>query len=256
MSTPIVYEHPLSERIRVFLRLEYFFLQAQHFKNAQASWDSQAGISTIIEILSILDRTDVRSEILKELERNINNLLRLQNTANIDKKRLDSTLDKLNMQAKKMQQITTSKSGSICRDSDLLTNIRQRTAISGGTCGFDIPAYHYWLHQPSQVRTETLTHWLNEFRPLQEGIYLLLHMLRTSTFFEQKNAIGGVFQQALDPLHPCQLLRIALPVTSGVYPEVSGNKHRINIRFLSFPNIGRAKQMTNDVEFDICYSLI
>lgn len=255
MSTPIIYEHPLSERIRVFLRLEYFFLQAQHFRNAQASWDSQAGLSAIIEIMSIIDRTDIRSEILKELERHINNLSRLQHTPSIDQKRLDSTLDKLHTQAKKMQQIAT-KWVSVCRDSDLLTSIRQRTVISGGACGFDIPAYHYWLHQPAMTRSGALTQWFSEFRPLQDGIHLLLNMLRTSTFFEQKNAIGGIFQQALDPLHPCQLLRIALPVDSRAYPEVSGSKHRINIRFLAFPDAGRAKQMTDDVEFDICCCVI
>lgn len=255
MSTPIIYEHPLSERIRVFLRLEYFFLQAQHFRNAQASWDSQAGLSAIIEIMSIMDRTDVRSEILKELERHTNNLMRLQNTPSVDRKRLDNTLDKLNTQAKKMQQIST-KWASVCRDNDLLTSIRQRTVISAGACGFDIPAYHYWLNQPVLTRSGALTQWFSEFRPLQDGIYLLLNMLRTSTFFEQKNAVGGVFQQTLDPVNPCQLLRIALPVDSPAYPEVSGSKHRINIRFLAFPDAGRPKQMTDDVEFDICCCVI
>lgn len=255
MSTLIIYEHPLSERIRAFLRLEYFFLQAQHFRNEQASWDSQAGLNAIIEIMAILDRTDVRSEILKELERHINNLSRLRDSPTIDRKRLENTLEKLTVQVKKMQESST-KWGSACRDHDLLTNIRQRTAISGGACGFDIPAYHYWLHQPVMTRSGALTQWFSEFRPLQDGIHLLLNMLRTSTFFEQKQAIGGVHPQALDPLHPCQLLRIALPTTSGVYPEVSGNKHRINIRFLSFPETGRAKQVMDDIEFDLCYCVI
>ncbi len=255
MSTPVIYEHPLNERIRIFLRLEYFFLQAQHFRNAPALWDSQAGLSSIIEIMSIMDRTDVRSEILKELERHINTLSRLSHTPSIDNKRLDSTLDKLNKQVQKMQQVTT-KWGSACRDNDLLISIRQRTAISGGACGFDIPAYHYWLHQPEITRNGALTQWFSEFRPLQDGIHLLLNMLRTSTFFEQKNALGGVFQQILDPIHPCQLLRIALPVECGAYPEVSGSKHRVNIRFLAFPDAGRAKQVNDDIEFDICCCVI
>ncbi len=25
--------------------------------------------------------------------------------------------------------------------------IKQRTAIPGGVCEFDLPAYHWWLHQ-------------------------------------------------------------------------------------------------------------
>lgn len=255
MSTLIIYEHPLNERIRAFLRLEYFCLQAQHFRNEETAWDSQAGLNTLVEIMFILDRTDIRSEILKELERHISNLSRLEDTPDIDKKRLENTLEKLQVHAKKIQEAPT-KWGSVLREHDLLTNIRQRTAISGGISGFDIPAYHYWLHQPFITRKSALTQWFSEFRPLQDSIHLLLNMLRTSTFFEQKKAIGGIFQQALDPIHPCQLLRIALPVTSGTYPEVSGNKHRINLRFLSFPETGRAKQVMEDLEFDICYCII
>ncbi len=255
MSHPVLYEHPLNERIRILLRLEYFFSQASHFRNEAALWDSQAGVSAIIEILSILERNDVKSEILKELERHISSLSRYLDTPTIDRKRLDHTLDKLNAQVKKLHTITT-KCGTDCRDNELLTNIRQRTNISGGTCGFDIPAYHYWLNQPTETRSECISHWLSEFRPIQEGIHLLLTTLRNSAFFEQKTAESGFFQQVLDPQHPCQLLRIALPIDCGTYPEVSGSKHRINIRLLSFPESGRPKQISHNFDFDICCCVI
>ena len=40
----------------------------------------------------------------------------------------------------------TGKVGLHLRDNDWLMTIKQRTAIPGGVCEFDLPAYHYWLH--------------------------------------------------------------------------------------------------------------
>lgn len=255
MSNPILYEHPLNERIRIFLRLEYFFLQAHYFRNKSACWDSQAGVAAIIEILSILERNDVKSEVLKELERQSSTFLKLQSTPGVDQKRLENTLDKLNTNLQRLQNMSP-KCNSVYRENELLSSIRQRMAISGGTCGFDLPSYHYWLNQSVDQRGENLSRWLSEIRPIQDGISLILNTLRNSAFFEQKTAEAGFFQESLDPQHPCQLLRIAMPTESISYPEVSGSKHRINIRFLNFPDAGRPKQIDHDLEFDICCCVI
>lgn len=255
MSNSIIYEHPLNERIRIFLRLEGFYLQAQYFRGETSPWDSQSAISAVIEMLSILERNDVRSDLLKELDRHSINLSRLMETPAVDRKRLVNTLDKITFHGQKIQQMNT-KWGTECRENDLITSIRQRTLMYGGTCGFDIPALHFWLNQTADFRSESLFRWLNEFKPLIDGITFLLSMLRNSSYFEQKIAEAGFYQHSLDPQHPCQLLRIALPNSCIAYPEVSGSKHRANIRFLSFPETGRPKQINQNIEFDVCFCAI
>ncbi len=138
MSAPILYEQPLNERIRAFLRLEHLFSQVSHFQNGRSLWDSHASVTALNEILTILDRTDIRSEVLKELDRHINGLSRLLDTPEVDKHRLDNTLQDLTVQLQKVQ-LLPSKLGSQIRDNELLNSVRQRTVITGGTCGFDIP---------------------------------------------------------------------------------------------------------------------
>lgn len=64
MLNAILYEQPLNERIRLFLRLEHFFIHTFHFLEETAVPDTQAGVAALIEILTILDRNDIRSEIL------------------------------------------------------------------------------------------------------------------------------------------------------------------------------------------------
>jgi hypothetical protein len=63
----VLYEQPLNERIRTFLRLEYLFKQAAHHLRRDSEWDSRATLQCILEILSIFDNTNLKSEVFKEL---------------------------------------------------------------------------------------------------------------------------------------------------------------------------------------------
>ncbi len=88
MSSRILYEHPLNERIRVFLRLEHLFSHIAHFKNSYSVWDTHATVGAMVEVITILDRNDLRSEVLKELDRHRNELSRLLNLPSVDNSRL------------------------------------------------------------------------------------------------------------------------------------------------------------------------
>lgn len=250
MSSSILYEYPLNERIRTFLRLEHFFIQAQYFFSGKTSIDTQAGIAILIEILTILERNDIRSEVLKELDRHILALSRLLDTPGVDRHKLDEILNKLTIQAQQIKQVQ-GKFGFDMKDNELLSSIRQRTVIAAGTCGFDLPAYHYLLNQSPEARNQYLSRYLSEFKPLKEGIELLLSLLRSSALFDKQIAEEGFYQRTLDPQNPCVLLRICMPPHCGVYPEVSGSKHRINIRFLGFSETERPKQVGHRQEFDL-----
>lgn len=246
----VLYEQPLNERTRHFLRLESFFSQAKFFLQGETPWENQACVASLIEILTFLERTDIRSELLKELDRNTLNLSRLSNTPTINNSRLETTLDALSAQVSKIQRMNGKLTQEL-KDNELLNSVRQRFAISAGTCGFDIPSYHFWLNQSNEYKKNTLSRWLGEFSAIQEGIELLLSLLRKSALFEPQVAQAGFFQKALDPQHPCQLVRIHLPAKTHAYPEMSGGKHRINIRFLHFSEQGRPKQITEPLSFEI-----
>jgi cell division protein ZapD len=250
MQNFIIYEQPLNERIRSFLRLEHLFAETAYFQKNATLWDSHACVSTFIEILMTLERTDIRSEILKELDRHMASLLRLVDFTGVDQFQLKNTLNLLSNQTQKMQ-LLPSKWGSEIRDNELLNSVRQRVAISGGTCSFDIPAYHYWLHQSAAVRANALNRWLAEVDLMRESIQLLLKMTRESGLFEESLTTDGLFQKTFTSQNPCQLFRIALPIDTPVYPEISGNKHRVNIRFLGYSELSKAKPISETLTFRI-----
>ena len=72
------YEQPLNERMRTFLRLEFLYQQpAVQPRVGDELGDARGRRSSgLLEIMAILMRGDVRSEVLKELERQIDNALR------------------------------------------------------------------------------------------------------------------------------------------------------------------------------------
>ena len=53
MTQKIIYEQPLNERIRTFLRLEFLFAQASHHLHESSLWDSRCTLNSTLDILSI-----------------------------------------------------------------------------------------------------------------------------------------------------------------------------------------------------------
>jgi hypothetical protein len=166
----ILYEHPLNERIRTFLRLEYLFKQAAHHVKRNSHWDSRATLNCILEILAVFGNTNLKSEVMKELERHAASLKPLVHNPDIDHKQLTSLLDDIGSRLDDLHGIN-GQIASDLKSSEFLSGIRQRSAIPGGTCDFDLPALHYWLQQPARNRTDDLYHWLGNFDAIGQAIH-------------------------------------------------------------------------------------
>lgn len=248
---PVFYEQPLLERTRTFMRLEFLFEQARYHASRESSWSSRAAISNIIDILAILTRGDVRSEVLKELERHAGILGQYQFRKDVDAGRLNALLETINslrhsLSAANGQLIQTLK------DSEFLSAIKHRSSIPGGTCEFDLPDFNFWLNQPHEVRVRDFQYWLLKLEPLSDAIRELLWLTRESAQPTREVAVGGLFQKSLERGIPCQIIRITMPPGSTYFPEISGNQHRFTVRFLGWQAVNvRPQHITDDVTFFI-----
>src|SRR5579863_9977868 len=135
----LIYEQPLSERVRTFLRLEFLLEQAGHHSTLSSMWDSRAAISAILEIVALLTRGDVRTEVLKELERCGTLLQRLKGSPEVDGTRLQTVLADLERLRAEMDG-DGRQLGITLKESEFLNAIKNRLAIPGGTCQFDLPS--------------------------------------------------------------------------------------------------------------------
>lgn len=251
MQKRVYYEQPLNERIRTFLKLEFLFNQANHFLSGSSVWDSRVALFTILEIGTIFMRGDLKGEIMKELDRHAANLSRLELNPGVDRRRLEEILVRLDSLIDRLYAMTGQVDQAL-KQSEFLTSVKQRSAMPGGACDFDLPVLHYWLERPPEARTRDLKAWLDSFGIINEAIILVLQLTRQSVSPVQERAVSGFFQKTLDPNIPCQMIRVAFSADLPFFPEISGGKHRFTIRFLEQPNLNaRAVQTATDVAFEL-----
>lgn len=252
MNDTIIYEHPLNEIIRACLRLEQLFQQVDHQLNDRSIPGSRNIVATIINLLQILDRPDLKSKLAKELSQHHTNLLRYGNAPDVDTEKLHH----LTQQTDEFSRILIDSSGKIAqriRDIELLNALRLHLATPGGGCSFDLPVYHFWLQQPEETRYQTIKDWLSDFDQIKTIIFLVLGLVRKNGKSEKKVATHGFHQELLDPQSNLRMIRIEVTHDLPTYPEVSIGRHFLSVRFF-IPDIHKRPIQYNDnLPFNITY---
>jgi cell division protein ZapD len=245
------YEQPLNERMRTFMRLEFLYQQLLYHCDVDADWATRGTISSLLEIMAILTRGDVRSEVHKELDMQIEKLTHFQSQPGVDDGRLGALLNNLIVSRDEVDAVGVKFMQSL-KDCEFLSSIQHRSSIPGGTCEFDLPEYSHWLRQPFARRAEDMAKWLEKIRPICDAVAEVLWLIRESAEPTSKTAINGMYQHRMQKDASCRLLRVTLPEGSLLYPEISGSQHRFTVRFLEWSTIdSRAVQTGHDVDFKI-----
>ena len=252
MNEAIIYEQPLNEVIRVCLRLEQLFNQVEHHLDDLSTWGTRNAMYTIINILQLLDRPDLKSKLAKELSHHHSNLVRYGNSPNIDGTKLHDLINKLN----EYSRCLIDSNGKIAyrlRDMELLNALRLHLASPGGGGSFDTPLYHYWLQQPTEVRHNELSDWLEDFSHIRTVTGLLLDLARKNAKEEEKMAVHGFHQELLDPQANLRMIRIGIPKHIPAFPETSVGRHFLSVRFFVPEIEKRPSQYPENMPFWIAY---
>jgi len=247
----ISYEYPLNEKVRTLLRLEDLFSRMKHFTNLSDSSDHHAAMCTLFEILEVVSRADLKSELLQELERQKRVLSSLHNNPAISEQALDAVLAEIDQVSVSLLAMS-GKIGQHLRENESLMGIKQRAVMPGGTCEFDLPSYHYWQKQDVNLRRESLRAWLAPLLPLEAGSRIILQLLRESGKAFHFTAHQGTFQQ-MQGGRVAQMLRVSLSTELACIPEVGANKYAINIRFIAANYAAKSALFEQDVPFDLTF---
>ena len=247
----ITYEYPLNERIRTLLRLEDLFDRVDFFVAKDSAFDHQASLLAIFEILEVASRGDLKSDLLQELDRQRLFLEALRNNPAISEEKLDAVVSEIETTFADLLA-SAGKTGQHLRENEWLMTIKQRAAIPGGTCEFDLPSFHHWLHRDSAERREDLEHWRHPLNSISAALRIVLRVLRESGKSMPLIAYGGIFQQ-MPMERAAHMLRLTLMRDLPCVPEISANKYALNIRFILPGSVQRTKLFESDVEFELTY---
>jgi cell division protein ZapD len=247
----IIYEYPLNERMRTLLRLEDLFERVRFFLAKQEPLEHHAALLTLFEILEVASRADLKSDLLQELERQKHVLLSYRNNPEIAEDVLSQVITDMEQAAQSLFAMT-GKIGQYLRENEWLMSIKQRTGIPGGACEFDLPSYHFWLHQDAGARLANLMAWITPLYPIRDGTAIVLRLLREGGKPARLVAQQGTFSQMLGG-KVAQMVRIRIATDLRYVPEISANKYALNVRFTVFGIEPRPKLAETDVEFELTF---
>jgi cell division protein ZapD len=252
----VMYEQPANEAVRVCLRLENLFCKVAHWLNGSNNWDSVAALQTVLEILSVLDRSDFKSKLLKEISHYYSLFKNYKTSSKVDQQKLTEISMKLDENVTKLNELT----GRIGQQlyNNKFIHLAYQGLVNSGIGGIDATTFHAWLHQPLHVRKQQIQSWLEEFSVIQHAVSLILYLIRQSNLPEQKIAYKGIYQgNGPSGKSICQLIRVVINLDTGIYPNVSIGRHTFAISFSQFDLQG-GQLIKEDVPFELtyCYCLV
>lgn len=246
----ITYEYPFNERIRTYLRLESLFRRLLELVARDEALDHHYALASLFEVMDVGARADLKSDVLRDLEKQKQILNGYRGNPSIAQAVLDEVLQQIEHCFTQLNNLS-GKAGHQLTENDWLMSIRSRIGIPGGTCAFDLPAYFAWQHEPGDRRRADLQRWTASLMPLADAISLLLTLLRDSGVPQKVLAPGGQYQQALPQGRTFQLLRLSIDPALGLIPEISGNRLIVSIRLMRLENNERLHAGNQDATFEL-----
>ena len=246
----ILYEYPFNERLRTYLRLEQLFRRLGELIPRAHPLDHHYALVTMFEIMDVAARADLKSDVLKDIEKHKHQLDGYRGNPSISEAALDAVIAQLDRCFAALNS-QSGKSGHSLTENDWLMSIRSRAVIPGGTCGFDLPAYHAWQQGQSAARRADLQTWAASLAPMAQAVTLLLQILRDSGKPQKVMASAGYFQQTLPQGRTFQLLRLRIDESLQLIPEISGNRLMASVRLMRQDAEGKLQVAREDAAFEL-----
>ncbi len=250
----LLYEFPFNESVRTLLRLEQLFDRLGQLAGRDDALDHHFALVTLFEVLEVAQRTDLKGELMKELDRHRAQLNAYRGNPAVSQDALADVIGQLD-QAFKALHAMQGKPGSGLAGNEMLAGLRSRISIPGGTCEFDLPAYHAWQQGPLAQRRQDLLQWMDSVTPLARAVALLLRLLRDNGTPHKVAAQSGQYQQTLNAARSHQLLRLRIDPALGLVPEISGHRLMVSIRLLRSDAEGRLRLAAGEdvpLELSLC----
>lgn len=246
----ILYEYPFNERIRTYLRLEHLFRRISLLVPREHPFDHHFALVTLFEIMDVGARADLKSDVMKDLEKQKTALSAYRGNPAIAEGVLDQIIGQLDGCFEALNK-QPGKAGQSLTDNEWLMSIRSRIGIPGGTCEFDLPGYYAWQQLDPARRQADLAGWASTLGSLAESIHMLLKLLRDSGVSQKVMATNGSLQQTLPPGRTFQLLRLRIDPELNLVPEISGNRLMVSVRLMKHEPAERLHASSESVPFEL-----
>ena len=250
-----LYEYPLNERTRLFLRLEGVFARLRSPLGSDAPGTLRAALRACNEILDFCNRPELRLDLILELERLAHTFALWAQSPEVDAGQLRS----LQFRVDQRLQILREKRapfGEALRHQEIINLARGRLGVPGGLADCDLPILAFWCHRAPEEIAALLASWVESLEGLEEGVSLVLDLIRESCSWSLAEATDGRYGAPLNPRQPPALVCIRLRDGLDYFPKFSGGAHRFHIHFLQWLDQGTTRLLESPVEFHLGLSAL
>lgn len=243
-----LYEFPLCEKVRNYLRLEQLFAQLKESQSARTENQYLYFFEVLFNVTDLVDRLDLRTDFLRDIDAHERKLVHWSQHPDIDTEALELALQNLHRIGSDIKK--NKKLGASLREEKFLNNIRQRFAIPGGVTSFDLPSLFCWLKQASHIKQSDMQKWVSQLSLINTSLEMLLSFLREKSSFQDMVIQSGFYQGSVED--KIELVRIQCDLASGIYPVVSGSRSRYGVKFMKLqPEAGTSGAVTDTVMFKL-----
>jgi cell division protein ZapD len=222
-----LYEEPVQEKIRKFIKIEFLLNKIYYFKGKDNKSENYISLLALCELYEILSRSDIKSELIREIETQNTYLQKIKEIPQADSSKLNSVLEKQSQLLKLIYSIEINYLNHLERD------ILFKTILKNSFTQLQPASIDFWLSRDILNRETQIDLWLEPLIFIKRSIDFILEVIRKSGRFEDRVAEKGFFMEKLDPKKNILLVRVTLTSDLYYYPQISVGKQRLTIMFMT-----------------------
>jgi cell division protein ZapD len=222
-----LYEEPVQEKIRKFIKIEFLLNKIYYFKSKDDKSENYIALLAFCELYEILSRSDIKSELIREIETQNSYFQTIKEMPQADSNKLNSVLEKQNLLLKLIYNIESNYLDYLEHD------ILFKTILKNCFTQLQPASIEFWLSRDILIRETQIDLWLEPLVFIKRSIDFILEVIRKSGRFEDRMAEKGFFIEKLDPKKNILLIRVTLTSDLYYYPQISVGKQRLTIMFMT-----------------------
>ena len=246
-SHAAIYEEPMDERIRKFLKLESYFLKLNYHKEIDSIYDSYASLHNLILIYNTLCRVEVKSELIREIDFHKTKYKEYIKYDNSDKTKLNSIMEKQDVILKNLHSLKSNYLNGLNNDELFQHFVKHHDNLN--------TEIDYWLTRDHNMRLNQINLWLEIIKPIEHSVGFCLNILRKSSETSEICAKNGFHLIKIEQEKKIRLLRITMQSDNYYFPRISLGPQRATISFMIMNEDNKFSQIKENISFvlDLCF---
>ena len=230
---------------RIALRLEFLFKTINQACNESHEIIHRFALKSIIEIVEIIEKPELKSRFLKEL-------IRIEHVLKKDRLLKNSLLfDHLVTQIHVLNHVPGRFSNSI-HDDEFLKTLRQIHHPNTQECEFNSPHLVLWFDSDPLLRQKTINQWVHCLKDLEHTVTIYLSLLREATEYVPITTSNGFYQHSISPKSVNHLILLKMDKTMGITPKLQLGHHNLTIRLYELTTAQEIRDTVVNMDIAFC----